>query len=864
MLCRLLHFPSFILLPLFKYSFSKTKTIHYNKKFTFSSSTSLALSSSQTHFTKPSNSSSFDPNTFKVLQKLYLYRNNPSLALSYFTQLNQHGFTHNIQTYASFIRILCYWNLNRSLDSLYRDIISRCSEQNPLFEIHELFEKLVDSVDFDNKNCYFVRAFDGFVKAYVGLNMFDESVEFLFQFQIERFRIFPSMFACNFLINRLVNYDKIDMALDVYRRIKRLGLCPNRHTYGIIIKALCKKVDYLKYVVRLFDEMTDAGVTPNSYCYEAYIEGLCNNRMSDLGYDVLQYHRERNAPIEVYAYAAVIHGFCNEMKLDKAEDVFYDMKWMGLVPDFHVYSSLICGYCKSNDLGKAFKLHDDMISKGIKTNCVIASCILHCSGEMGMDSEVVDTFKELKRSGVFLDGVAYNIVFNSLCKLGKVDEAVGMLEELKSMHIDVDIKHYTTFISGYCLQGKTDVAYSVFKEMEENGFKPDVVAYNVLVAGLFRNRRDCEAVGLLSYMDSQGVKPNSTTHKITIEGLCSAGKVEDAEVYFNCRKDEGVEIYTAMVNGYCQAGLIEKSYELFCEISNQGDIAKEISGFKKLGKVMYSKVLSALCQAIQKEKSALCQEKNMKHARSLFDFFLEKGFTPDVVTYTIMIKSYCTMDCLQEAHDLFQDMEIRGIKPDVVTYTVLLDVGLKHFYSLHRKGKGAMYNVLTIWGDMKQMGISPDVVTYTVMIDGHMEIGNCENAITFFNEMIDLRLEPDIITYIALVSVLLKYTENAVKKEITPPLHIISKLKRQIRKFRKWKKWLSSWQSEGDKCEGEAELLVQIIQIINLSAGHWISEDQIFNPQYKHLLQLTNTICHKLSCYQKDKILMTQKKLGNL
>ncbi|XP_045793775.1 pentatricopeptide repeat-containing protein At2g26790, mitochondrial-like [Trifolium pratense] len=809
MLCRLLHLPSLILLPLFTKSLSKT--IHFNK-FRFCS-TSLALSSSQTHLTKPQNSSSFDPNTFKVLQKLYLYRNNPSLALSYFTQLNQHGFTHNIQTYASFIRILCYWNLNSSLDNLYRDIITRCSEQNPLFEIHELFEKLVESVDFDNKNCYFVRAFDGFVKAYVGLNMFDESVEFLFQFQIERFRIFPSMFACNFLINRLVNCDKIDMALDVYGRIKRLGLCPNLHTYGIVIKALCKKVDSLKYVVRVFDEMKDAGVTPNSYCYEAYIEGLCNNRMSDLAYDVLQYHRKRNAPIEVYAYAVVIRGFCNEMKLDKAEDVFYDMKWKGLVLDFHVYSSLIRGYCKCNDLGKASKLHDDMISKGIKTNCVIASCILHCRGEMGMHSEVVDTFKELKRSGVFLDGVAYNIVFNSLCKLGKVDEAVGMLEELKSMHIDVDIKHYTTFISGYCLQGKPDVAYSTFKEMEENGFKPDVVAYNVLLAGLFRNRRDCEAVDLLSYMDSQGVKANSTTHKITIEGLCSAGKVEDAEAYFNSRKDEGVEIYTAMVNGYCQAGLIEKSYErqaglieksyeLFCEISNQGDIAKEGSGFKQLSKVMYSKVLSALCQEIQKKEKesalcqeiqkkekeiALCQARNMKHARCLFDYFLEKGFTADVVTYTIMIKSYCIMNCSQEAHDLFQDMEIRGIKPDVITYTVLLDEGLKQFYYGRRKGKDAKYNVLTIWGDMKQMGISPDVVTYTVMIDGHMKIHNLENAIIFFKEMIALRLEPDIVTYTALVFGLLKggYTENVVMKEITPPLHIISELKRQIIKFRK-------------------------------------------------------------------------------
>ncbi|XP_061367004.1 ent-copalyl diphosphate synthase, chloroplastic [Gastrolobium bilobum] len=65
-----------------------------------------------------------------------------------------------------------------------------------------------------------------------------------------------------------------------------------------------------------------------------------------------------------------------------------------------------------------------------------------------------------------------------------------------------------------------------------------------------------------------------------------------------------------------------------------------------------------------------------------------------------------------------------------------------------------------------------------------------------------------------------------------------------------WKKWLSSWQSEAEKGEGQAELLVQII---NLSAGHWISEEQMFNPQYQSLLQVTNTICHRLSCYQKDK-----------
>ncbi|KAK7242998.1 hypothetical protein RIF29_37780 [Crotalaria pallida] len=65
-----------------------------------------------------------------------------------------------------------------------------------------------------------------------------------------------------------------------------------------------------------------------------------------------------------------------------------------------------------------------------------------------------------------------------------------------------------------------------------------------------------------------------------------------------------------------------------------------------------------------------------------------------------------------------------------------------------------------------------------------------------------------------------------------------------------WKKWLSNWQSEVDKCHGQAELLVQII---NLSSGNKILEEQLLYPQYQRLLQLTNTICYRLQCYQKDK-----------
>jgi len=148
------------------------------------------------------------------------------------------------------------------------------------------------------------------------------------------------------------------------------------------------------------------------------------------------------------------------------------------------------------------------------------------------------------------------------------------------------------------------------------------------------------------------------------------------------------------------------------------------SCLKQFSKVLYSKVLAELCQT-----------GNMERACSLFDFFPGRGFTPDVVTYTIMIKSYCRMNCLQEAHDLFQDMKSRGIKPVVITYTILLDGKLKqaklkrHFSSRHRKGKDAPYDVSTIW--------KWKLFTLFWLMDGHIKVDGFEDAIRLFNEVIN-------------------------------------------------------------------------------------------------------------------------------
>ncbi|XP_054814368.1 ent-copalyl diphosphate synthase 5-like [Prosopis cineraria] len=65
-----------------------------------------------------------------------------------------------------------------------------------------------------------------------------------------------------------------------------------------------------------------------------------------------------------------------------------------------------------------------------------------------------------------------------------------------------------------------------------------------------------------------------------------------------------------------------------------------------------------------------------------------------------------------------------------------------------------------------------------------------------------------------------------------------------------WKKWLLGWQNEGDKWEGEAELLVNMI---NINGGCQLSHDLQLNPQYQRLVQVSNQLCHQLHSLQSTK-----------
>ncbi|KAL2557875.1 Pentatricopeptide repeat-containing protein [Forsythia ovata] len=261
-----------------------------------------------------------------VIEILNNLKKEPIFALSFFYQLKERGFLHDVWTYMEIIKILCYWGMNRKLVCLLSEVI-KLEKEHFSIQVMDLLEAMVKGIKSEDLSSL-GRAIDALIEAYVSLGMFDEAIDILFK--TKRRGVGPCLLSCNFLINRLVEHEKVDMSVEIYKLLKWLGQSPNVYTYGIVIKAYCRKGSF-EEAVHVFREMEEAGVTPNVFTYTVYVQGLCEHGRSDLGYEVLRALKGENVPIDVYGYTVVIRGFVKEKKLKEAEIVLVDMENEGLV-----------------------------------------------------------------------------------------------------------------------------------------------------------------------------------------------------------------------------------------------------------------------------------------------------------------------------------------------------------------------------------------------------------------------------------------------------------------------------------------------------------------------------------------------------
>ncbi|EKX37597.1 hypothetical protein GUITHDRAFT_89623 [Guillardia theta CCMP2712] len=113
----------------------------------------------------------------------------------------------------------------------------------------------------------------------------------------------------------------------------------------------------------------------------------------------------------------------------------------------------------------------------------------------------------------------------------------------------------------------------------------------------------------------------------------------------------------------------------------------------------------------------------IRESRELWETLNKMELTPDVVTYTSMIKSEVKAGNMSAAEKLFTAMRAKGVEPNEVTHGILIDGYHKH---------GRLEDVFSAWRRMKEQGLKTNEVIYSSLIDAcakRMDMARAEKLV---------------------------------------------------------------------------------------------------------------------------------------
>lgn len=151
--------------------------------------------------------------------------------------------------------------------------------------------------------------------------------------------------------------------------------------------------------------------------------------------------------------------------------------------------------------------------------------------------------------------------------------------------------------------------------------------------------------------------------------------------------------------------------------------------------------------------SACNHSKLFDKVPELFDEIPKRyNFSPNKISYGILVKSYCESRSIEKAIQIVKKMEENRVEVTAVTFTTIID-------ALYRKGESE--EAEKIWNKMISKGCEVDVGAYNVRLM-HEHGGKPENVQALIEEMATSGLKPDTISYNYLMTC---YCKNGMIEE---------------------------------------------------------------------------------------------------
>jgi pentatricopeptide repeat protein len=307
---------------------------------------------------------------------------------------------------------------------------------------------------------------------------------------------------------------------------------------------------------------------------------------------------------------------------------------------------------------EALELYDFMTEDPlfILADKSIWSCLLFCAIEAKHCHRCNAFFKNLKACGT-PSGKDFGNIVRLAALNSDWESSLALIQEMRDHNIELDCVQYNTTLATLTRTGKVNEACELLKTMEGVSGAADAITYNTIMKGYARSGQLEECFELFERMKAKNIAPSQVTYGILLDGCINENQMARAMQVFNDMTESkcpmNTVLYTTLIKGFARANELEEAMKMYREMSK-------------------------------------------KH-----------GVTPDLITFSILIKANCDNDRLEQALKLLEEMIALGLKPDEVVFNNLI------------AGCGALGNAKLgkqLYEDMIKSGVKPSNATFSILI----------------------------------------------------------------------------------------------------------------------------------------------------
>eukprot|EP00250_Pteridium_aquilinum_P003617 c13920_g1_i1 orf=567-2825(-) len=510
---------------------------------------------------------------------------------------------------------------------------------------------------------------------------------------------------------------QIDKMMNFYSMMRSQGLVPSIVVSNIMLSSLYKAGLYSD-AIDLWKDLLAARVKPNEYTYAVAVNVF---RKGEKFVEALQVFEEMmqagHLPDEIL-YNMVLKMMGDLGRKDEILDLYERMKVQGLLLSKHTYTYLVHFFSKAGKFQLAVTFFSEMQSRGFPADEVIYGTLITIYSNLGMFVDAEQAFKEMDEAGLVVTGRIFVLMASVRMKAGNFSLALQLFDEMQSRGFEMT-KYAWIIVLQCCLkQRKLSHAESAFNIMVNRGFA-DAVAYTCMF-NLYKRMQMFEAGKvLLSKLENSDVEPDEELYGAIIDHFCSAGLLQQAEYYFAEMQMKGLmagrTVRTILIRAYGKAGRLADAESLYngLDHADATAICVMFSIYDSFGRKEAAMALSNClleCDLKSYDKTILkCAKRGaVDMVEFLCSQMLIKGLMPSEDTFLFVIDMFGKKEQCQEAMKLFEQGCKSGLCFSPAIYNLMVDTCIKC-------GEGEKADLLL--RNMETLGLQRDNVNSDMVLE---------------------------------------------------------------------------------------------------------------------------------------------------